>query len=48
VKIDSNDIIFGVGLLLFAYGLWIYNPAVSYVATGVIFMVVGFLRAGGD
>lgn len=48
MKIDSNDIVFGVGLSFFAYGLWIYSPTVSYVATGVIFMLVGFLRAGGD
>jgi hypothetical protein len=48
VNIDLNDIIFFIGLASFSYGLWLFNPAISFIATGVIFMSVGYLRAGGD
>jgi len=48
VKIDCNDIMFGAGVILFSYGLWLFSPAVSCILTGVIFMAVGWLRAGGN
>ena len=45
---DSNDIIFFIGILIMAIGLWLWNPALSLTATGVILMAIGWLRAGGD
>jgi len=48
VNIDFDDVMFFVGVALITIGLWIVNPAISLIATGVIFMSVGWLRAGED
>jgi len=48
IKPDINDIIFFLGIGLFSTGLWLYSPAVSLTLTGVIFMLTGYLRAGGE
>ena len=48
VNIDFDDILFFFGLILTTTGLWLFNPALSLIVAGVIFMLVGFMRAGGE
>lgn len=50
VNIDSNDIIFFLGMVLTSIGLWLWSPALSLTAAGAIFMLFGYMRAspGGD
>ena len=48
MNINWNDLIFFVGIVSFTTGLWLYSPAVSLTLTGVIFMLTGYMRAGGD
>jgi hypothetical protein len=48
VNIDFNDILFFAGVGLTTTGLWMFNPALSLTVAGVIFMAVGWLRAGED
>ncbi len=48
MNIDFNDVMFFTGVGLTTTGLWMFNPALSLTVAGVIFMTVGYLRAGGD
>lgn len=48
MNIDFNDILVFSGVVLITIGLWMFNPALSLIIAGVIFMVVGYMRAGGD
>lgn len=44
-----NDIIFFIGMILMAIGLWTISPAVSIAATGGILMLISYPKnAGGD
>ena len=46
--IDTEEVIFLLGLGLTATGLWLFSPAISLTISGVIFMWVGYARAGGE
>jgi len=48
VKPEIEDIIFFIGLLLTTTGLWLFSPALSLTIAGVILMLRGYLRAGGE
>jgi len=48
VNIDFDDVMFFIGLILTTTGLWIWSSALSLSVAGVIFMFVGWYRAGGD
>ena len=48
MNIDFNDILVFAGIVITTTGLWMFNPALSLIIAGVIFMVVGYMRAGGD
>lgn len=43
-----NDILFFIGFIMLATGLWLINPAISLAVIGFIIMLMTFLRAGGD
>lgn len=48
MNIDLDDVICFIGVILTTIGLWMFNPALSLTVAGVIFMLIGYLRAGGD
>jgi hypothetical protein len=48
VNIDLDDVMFFIGLALTTTGLWMFSPALSLTTAGVIFMLAGYMRAGGD
>ena len=44
-----NDIIFFIGMILMAIGLWAISPGISITATGSILMLISYPKdAGGD
>ena len=45
MNVDFEDVMFFAGLGLTAIGLWIWSPAISLTVSGVIFMVLSYLKA---
>ena len=46
--IDINDVFVFTGIGLVGYGLWLIYPPMCWIVIGILFMAIGWLRAGGD
>ena len=44
----ANDIIFFLGLIILAVGLWMIEPWLSLTIVGVVLLLIGWFRSGGD